>query len=131
MYINQKNRIAVPKLPFDPTQLDSPDYRFYAISEMVAFYQRHVHGKACSLIVHAFTTDTTRLYLEPVANAESMLSQCRHIRGNLFRLSGFVLASQRWDALRINLLTLGRRVSLLLPRRRKARVIPPDGFPTL
>lgn len=101
VYINQKNRITVPKPAFDPLPLSSPSYRIYVISELVAIYRSYVHGRFCSMVVHAFTTNATHLYLEPIQDEKRVLSQYQHIRGYLFRLSGFVLATRQYDVFRI------------------------------
>ncbi|KAK8814068.1 hypothetical protein WA538_000419 [Blastocystis sp. DL] len=97
VYINQKNRITVPKPAFDPLPLSSPSYRIYVISELVAIYRSYVHGRFCSMVVHAFTTNATHLYLEPIQDEKRVLSQYQHIRGYLFRLSGFVLATRQYN----------------------------------
>ena len=53
------------------------------------------------MVVHAFTTNATHLYLEPIQDEKRVLSQYQHIQGHLFRLSGFVLATRQYDVFRI------------------------------
>lgn len=131
VYINQKNRITVPKPAFDPLPLSSPSYRIYVISELVAIYRSYVHGRFCSMVVHAFTTNATHLYLEPIQDERRVLSQYQHIRGYLFRLSGFVLATRQYNVFRIQSLSVPNRLALQLPCHWKTRILSPDRSPTL